>query len=100
MYTLMIADDEQLERQALRYIIEKKCPDIRIVAETGDGTSAIQLADSEKPDIILMDIRMPEVNGLEAALKIRRLLPEVMIIMLTAFDEFSYAKQATPISTI
>lgn len=94
MYTLMIADDEQLERQALRYIIEKKCPDIRIVAETGDGTSAIQLADSEKPDIILMDIRMPEVNGLEAALKIRRLLPEVMIIMLTAFDEFSYAKQA------
>lgn len=57
MVTLMIADDEQLERQALRYIIEKKCPHIRIVAETGDGTSAIQLADSQKPDIILMDIR-------------------------------------------
>lgn len=94
MVTLMIADDEQLERQALRYIIEKKCPNIRIVAETGDGTSAIRLAGSERPDIILMDIRMPEVNGLEAALKIRRQMPEVMIVMLTAFDEFSYAKQA------
>ncbi|MBP2636053.1 MAG: two component transcriptional regulator, AraC family [Firmicutes bacterium] len=94
MYTLMIADDEQLERQALRFIIENDCPEVRIIAETGDGKSAVALAVAEKPDIVLMDIRMPELNGLEAARVIRTALPDTTIVMLTAFDEFNYAKEA------
>lgn len=94
MYTLMIADDEQLERQALRFIIENDCPEVRIIAETGDGKSAVALAVAEKPDIVLMDIRMPELNGLEAARVIRAALPDTTIVMLTAFDEFNYAKEA------
>lgn len=94
MYTLLIADDEQLERQALRFIIEKKCPDVRVIGETGDGNSAVSIAVREKPDIVLMDIRMPELNGLEAARAIRTMLPHTAIIILTAFDEFSYAKEA------
>ncbi|EGO64760.1 response regulator [Acetonema longum] len=94
MYSLMIAEDEQLERQALRFIVGKHCPDIQIVGETGDGADAVQIASEQAPDIILMDVRMPEINGLEAAKNIRAILPDTMIIMLTAFDEFSYAKQA------
>lgn len=94
MYTLLIADDEQLERQALRFIIEKELADIRVIGETGDGISAIRIAESEKPDIVLMDIRMPGINGLEAAKSIRALLPETVIVMLTAMEEFSYAKEA------
>lgn len=100
MYTLLIADDEQLERQALRFIVEQKCPNIRIIGETGDGKSAVQIATIEKPDIVLMDIRMPEMNGLEAAKRIRAALPDTIIIMLTAFDEFSYAKQALTIGAV
>ena len=94
MYTLLIADDEQLERQALRFIIEKNVADIQVVGETGDGASAISIAESEKPDIVLMDIRMPGISGLEAAKSIRNLLPDTVIIMLTAIEEFSYAKEA------
>ncbi|MDF2572716.1 MAG: two component transcriptional regulator, AraC family, partial [Sporomusa sp.] len=100
MYTLLIADDEQLERQALRFIIDKRCPDIEIVGEAGDGKSAIRIAADAKPDIVLMDIRMPELNGLEAAKDIRAILPDVNIIMLTAFDEFSYAIQALTIGAV
>ncbi len=94
MYTLLIADDEQLERQALRFIIEKRCPDVRIIGEAGDGNSAVGIAAREKPDIVLMDIRMPELSGLEAARAIRTMLPHTAIVILTAFDEFSYAKEA------
>ena len=94
MYTLLIADDEQLERQAVRFIVEQNCPEIRIIGETGDGLSAVRIAADEKPDIIMMDIRMPVMNGLEASLSIRAFMPDTAIIMLTAFDEFSYAKQA------
>ncbi|MGL5513783.1 MAG: response regulator, partial [Sporomusa sp.] len=94
MYTLMIADDERLVRQALRVIIEKECPEIQVISETGDGKSAVVNACAEKPDIILMDIRMPEMSGLEAARLIRTQLPNTAIIMLTAFDEFNYAQEA------
>ncbi|MDF2635941.1 MAG: two component transcriptional regulator, AraC family [Pelosinus sp.] len=100
MYTLLIVDDEQLERQALHFIVKQKCPNIRVIGETGDGKSAVQMAAVEKPDIVLMDIRMPEMNGLEAAKRIRALLPDTVIIMLTAFDEFSYAKQALTIGVV
>ena len=97
MYKLLIVDDEQLERQALRFIIEKNIPEIQVVGETGDGASALQIVENEKPDIVLMDIRMPGINGLEAAKKIRELVPETVVIMLTAMEEFACAKEALAI---
>lgn len=100
MYTLLIAEDEQLERQALRYIITQQCPEVEIIGEVGDGTSAVREASQQQPDIVLIDIRMPEMNGLEAAKAIRAILPEVRIVMLTAFDEFEYAKQALKVGAV
>lgn len=100
MYTLMVVDDEALERKALTMIVEKNCPEIQVIAETGDGVSACQLALENRPDIILMDIRMPGMNGLEAAERIQRELPDTSIIILTAFDEFDYAKEALKIGAI
>ena len=94
MFKLLIAEDEQLERRALRFIIEKKAADIHVVGEAGDGLSAVRIAENEKPDIVLMDIRMPGINGLEAAKSIKKLLPNAVVIMLTALEEFSYAKEA------
>lgn len=100
MVTLMIADDEQLERQALQLIIKQQCPAIQVVGETGDGQSATQIAAAQQPDIVVMDIRMPGMNGLEAAKIIREQLPNTRIIMLTAFDEFAYAKQALTLGAV
>lgn len=100
MYTLLIVEDEQLERQALRFIIGEQCPSINIIGEACDGKRAIELAGREKPDIILMDICMPEINGLDAAKIIKSRQPDTSIVMLTAFDEFKYAKQALNIGAL
>jgi len=100
MYRLMIADDEPLERQALQYIIKTNFPEIQVVGDTGDGASAVRIALSEKPDIVLMDIRMPGMDGLEAAKSILEVSPNTSVIMLTAMDDFSSAKQALTIGAV
>ncbi|MDU2065730.1 MAG: response regulator [Sporomusaceae bacterium] len=100
MDKLLIVDDEKLERKALTFIIEKHCPNIQIIAEAGDGASACELAALHKPDIVLMDIRMPGMNGLDAAKQIHEQLPDTCIVILTAFDEFSYAKAALKIGAV
>lgn len=97
MVKLMIVDDEQLERQALRMILEQSGLAVEVIGEAGDGVTAVQLAMQLKPDIVLMDIRMPEMSGLHAAESIKQIAPDTYIIMLTAFDEFAYAKQALTI---
>ncbi|SMD13732.1 response regulator [Sporomusa malonica] len=94
MYKLLVVDDEQLERQAIRFIVDRNCPDISIVGEASDGLLAVQLAARVQPDIILMDIKMPKMNGLDAAKRIRDILPETKIIMLTASGNSNYIKEA------
>jgi len=100
MYRLMIADDEPLERQALQFIIKTNFPEIHVVGDTGDGASAVRIALSEKPDIVLMDIRMPGMDGLEAAKRILEVLPSTSVIMLTAMDDFNSAKEALTLGAV
>ena len=92
MARIMLVDDEYLERMAIRSIIEAERADYEIVAETDNGKEALELALSLKPDVIFMDIRMPIMNGLEAAKLIREEL-EVAIIFLTAYKEFEYVRE-------
>ncbi|HMM21098.1 MAG TPA: response regulator [Selenomonadales bacterium] len=94
MYKLLIVEDEQLEREAIRFIVEKHCPEITVAGEAGDGESAVSCAEQQSPDIVVMDIRIPEMNGLETTRRIKNFLPECKIVILSAFDEFSYARQA------
>ncbi|HWR44722.1 response regulator [Sporomusa sp.] len=94
MYKLLVVDDEQLERQAIRFIVDRHCPEISIVGEASDGLLAVQAAARVQPDIILMDIQMPKMNGLDAAKQIHDILPGAKIIMLTAADNSNYVKEA------
>ena len=94
MYKLMIIDDEPLERFALRKIIGNKYFNISIVEDAKDGTEAVERAKIYRPNIILMDIRMPEISGLEAQKRIIKVLPNVKTIILSAYDEFEYAQEA------
>ncbi|WP_239586778.1 response regulator [Shouchella xiaoxiensis] len=91
---VLIAEDELLERKAMIKFLQIQFPDLKIVAEAENGRKAIELAKITKPDLLLMDINMPGINGLEAIEEIKAYLPDAQFIMITAHDSFAYAKQA------
>jgi two-component system response regulator YesN len=97
MFKLLIADDESLERQAIKLIVSKNCSEITEIEEAANGREAIEKSMSFNPDIILLDIRMPGIDGIEAAGRIKKSRPESRIIFLTAFDYFEYAREAIKI---
>ncbi|QCX32895.1 response regulator [Caloramator sp. E03] len=98
MLKIMIAEDESLERKALRYLLEKYYKNnLEIVAEASNGREAVDFAINLKPDIILMDIKMPMLDGLEAGKIIKSELSETEIVILTAFNYFEYAKESIKI---
>jgi two-component system, NarL family, response regulator DegU len=90
---VLIADDHSLVRQGLRRYLDM-ADDIEVVGEAANGEEAIALVERASPDIVLLDIRMPEMDGLEAARKIRERFPNVGAIMLTAYDDRQFVVEA------
>ena len=93
MIRVLIADDQALVRAGFRMILEAQ-PDIEVVAEAGDGEEADALAASTQPDIVLMDIRMPNCDGIEATRRIVGSRPQTRIVVLTTFDLDEYVYDA------
>lgn len=83
---VVLADDHVLFRQALRHLLEME-GDIRVVAEADDGAAAIDLVRQHLPDIVLLDVSMPAIDGITAAQALRQTYPQLGIIMLTMFAE-------------
>src|SRR4051812_23973778 len=83
---ILIADDQTITRSGLRNLLES-VPGFEIVGEAGSGAEAIQMAAASQPDVILMDLRMPEVNGIEASRQIHRMDPHVGILVITIFED-------------
>jgi DNA-binding NarL/FixJ family response regulator len=92
--TVVVADDQRLLRTGFRVILDAE-PDIRVVGEAADGRSAIDVVLRRRPDVVLMDIRMPELDGLQAA---ERILSEpgldTAVLMLTTFDRNEYVYES------
>ncbi|MBE0685572.1 MAG: response regulator transcription factor [Anaerolineaceae bacterium] len=86
MIRLLIADDHLIIRQGLRLILETE-EDFEIVAEANDGAEAVQLCELHQPDVVLMDLRMPGMDGLTAIEKLREQQPDVAVVILTTFNE-------------
>jgi DNA-binding NarL/FixJ family response regulator len=89
---VLIADDQAVARQGLRMILSSQ-PDIEVVGEAIDGLDALGQTERKRPDVVLMDIRMPRMDGLEAARRLRD-DPDVQVIVITTFDLDEYVLQA------
>ncbi|MGB5059532.1 MAG: response regulator, partial [Candidatus Promineifilaceae bacterium] len=94
MSGILIVDDMPVIRSALVSILSEQTRDHGAIWEAANGEEAVQLARIHKPDIILMDIKMPGVTGLQATAVIRREQPDAKIIILTAYNEFAYVQKA------
>lgn len=94
MYRIMLADDEGLELNSLKFIVEKGFGDECVVETAKTGRGAIELAERFRPDIAVMDIQMPGINGIDAMREIRRTNTAVKFLILTAYDNFDYAQEA------
>jgi DNA-binding NarL/FixJ family response regulator len=87
---ILIVDDQQLLRLGFRMLFEAQ-PDLRVVGEAGDGAEALRVIGREKPDVVLMDVRMPGMDGIEATEHIVARFPETRVLVLTTFDLDEYA---------
>lgn len=90
---LVLADDHALVRQGLRALVEK-IGGVTVVAEVGDGRDAVNAAITHEADIVMMDIKMPGLNGLEALIRLRRESPRVRVIMLSMYAGDEYLQMA------
>lgn len=86
---VLIADDQMLMRQGLETLLELE-PDLQVVGQASDGAEAVELVEQLKPHVVLMDVRMPRMNGVDATRQIRARAPETQVIILTTFDDDEY----------
>ncbi|WP_309114191.1 response regulator transcription factor [Saccharothrix sp.] len=93
MIRVVLADDEPMVRAGVKTILGTD-PGIEVVAEGGDGREAVELTVAHRPDVVLLDIRMPRVDGLAAVEELGRVAPGVAVVMLTTFDEDEYVARA------
>ncbi len=87
--TVLLADDHVITRQGIKLLLETE-PDLLVVGEAGDGEEAVRLAAQLKPDVIVMDIAMPKLNGIEATKQIKQILPTTAVLVLSAYDDDNY----------
>lgn len=86
---VMLADDHVLVREGTRRLLEAE-PDIQVIAEAGDGISAVEQAVASQPDVLIIDVAMPGMTGIEATRHIKQQLPKVAVLALTAYDDDQY----------
>jgi len=91
--SVLLVDDHSLVRKGFRRILDDD-PEIRVVGEAADGTEAVKLAQELKPRVIVMDMAMPGLNGMQASIEILKILPATAILMLSMYSEENYVRNA------
>jgi two-component system response regulator NreC len=93
MTTIVLADDHRIVRQGLRALLEAEA-DFSLVGETGDGLEAVRLAERLRPDVVVLDLMMPSINGLEATRQIRNCCPKTHVVILSMHADEAYVLEA------
>jgi DNA-binding NarL/FixJ family response regulator len=88
---IVLADDHFVTREGTRCVLDSQ-PDMNVVAEAADGAETIRLARAVRPDLVVLDISMPRMNGIDVAREIRQTLPGTRIVVLTGYDNRQYAE--------
>jgi two-component system, NarL family, response regulator LiaR len=86
---IMLVDDHALVREGTKEFLQRE-KDLEVVAEAGDGNQAVALADKHRPDVVIMDIAIPKLNGIDATKQIKALHPAMAVLVLTAYDNDQY----------
>lgn len=94
MIKVILADDEILEREVYKVLINRNFPELEVVAEAETGRQAIELFEKFKPELVLMDVKMPGINGIEAIETIRKNSSSTKFVIISAYNYFDYAKEA------
>ena len=100
MYKIMLADDEGIVIDSLKFILEKEFGDDIEIQFAKTGRNVIELAEHFRPDIAVMDIQMPGINGIDAMREIRNTNENVIFIVMSAYDKFDYAQEAMKLGAI
>lgn len=90
---VLLADDHKLVRAGIRSLLER-LPGMEVVAEASDGSEVLQLVEEHHPQIVLMDLAMPEVNGLEATKRLTQMFPKVRVIILSIYSDEEHVYQS------
>ncbi len=93
MIKILLADDQTILTEGIKSVLET-CSDFQVIGCARDGAEAVELASKLKPDVVLMDIRMPNMNGVAATKRIKDINPDIKIIVLTTFDDSDYILSA------
>lgn len=94
MYTVIIVDDEPIIKKSLTKLIEMRFPHFKVIGYAEDGKEALLLTEKYHPDLIITDIRMPEMDGLEFIQAVEKINRDLKIVVVSGFDEFEYAQHA------
>ena len=94
MITMIVVEDGNLERAFLKNCIDWELIGVQIIGEALNGSQGLSLVLELHPNIVLADVRMPVMDGIEKSKKIRNIAPDTKIIFLSSYDDFEYAKQA------
>lgn len=94
MYTVIVVDDEPLIRCSVIYSLQQNIHNIKVIGEASNGREALTLIDSQKPDIVITDIKMPLMSGLELIQNLKKNKSKAKIIILSGYSDFEYARQA------
>lgn len=97
---ILIVDDENIIRMGIKTIIQRSGRDWSIIGEAIDGLDALEQIENEMPDVIITDIRMPEMDGMELSRQVSGKYPDILIIVISGYAEFEYAKEAIKFGAI